>query len=135
MWTRRLCGMPSAPGLADQRVKRLLADNGEDYFAYDTLGTARRRLDHAEQDAGLAAHLAGLLDQLVHDAALGFDGDAVRHLDQQLDQAVHHLGLARGAPEGQQRQADALGVTAQLPGALDGRASAEPLGLVRVQAA
>ena len=135
MWTRRLCGVPSARASRTSASNVLLADNGEDYFAHDTLGTARRRLDHAEQDAGLAAHLAGLLDQLVHDAALGLDGDAVRHLDQQLDEAVHHLGLARRAPEGQQGQADALGMPAQLPGALDGCAPAEPLGLVRMQAA
>jgi len=123
------------PGLADQRLKGLLANDGEDHFAHDALGTTRRRLDYAEQDAGLAAHLARLLDQLIDDAALGLDGDAVRHLDQQLDQAVHHLGFAWRAPEGQQRQADALGMPAQFPGALDGRAPAEPLGLVRMQAA
>ena len=31
---------------------------------------ARCRPDHAEQDAGLATHLARLLDQLIDDAAL-----------------------------------------------------------------
>jgi hypothetical protein len=60
--------------------------------------------------------LCSPLDQLVDDTALSFDGDTVRHLDQQLDQAVHDLGLARHAPEGQQGQPDAPGMPAQLPG-------------------
>ena len=73
------------PGLSDQCFEGLLADDREYHLAHDTLGAARRGLDHAEQDAGLAAHLARLLDQFIDDAALGLDGNPVRHLNQQLD--------------------------------------------------
>ena len=97
--------------------------------------TTDRSLGNLEQDTGLAPDLPRLLDQLLHHSALGLDGNAVRDLDQQLDQAIDHLALARHAVEGQQRQADALGVSAQLPGALDRRTSTETLDLVRVQAA
>ena len=104
------------PGFTDQRLEGLLADDREDHLAHDTFGTAGCCLDHTEQNASLAANLARLLNQLVDDAALSLDGDPVRHLDQQLHQAVHHLGLSRRAPEGQQGQTNALRVPAQLPG-------------------
>jgi hypothetical protein len=113
----------------------VLADDGEDHLAHHPIRPADRGLGDLEQDAGLAPDFPRLLDQLLHHPALGLDGDAVRDLDQQLDQAVDHLALARRAVEGQQRQADAPGVPAQLPGALDRRTSAEPLDLIRMQAA
>jgi hypothetical protein len=58
----------------------------------------------------------------------------VRDLDQQLDQAVHHLTFARAAVEGEQRQTDALRVPAQLPGVLDRCAASEAFNLVGMQA-
>ena len=123
------------PGFADQRLEGVLAGDGEDDLAHHAVRPTDRSLGNLEQDAGLAPDLPRLLDQLLHHPALGLDGNAVRDLDQQLDQAIDHLALARHAVEGQQRQADALGVSAQLPGALDRRTSAETLDLVRVQAA
>ena len=83
---------------------------------------------------GLAAHLACLLDEFLDHPPLGFDGDAVRHLDQQLDQPIHDLALTRDAVKGEQCQTDALRVAAQLPGILDRRPPPEPLDLVGVKA-
>jgi hypothetical protein len=123
------------PGLAHEGFERALAGGGEDHLAHHALGTIHGGLGDPEQDAGLAAHLDRLLHQLLQHPPLGLDGDTVRDLDQQLDQAVHHLRLARGAPEGEQRQADALRVPPQLPGTLDGGAPAEALDLVGMHAA
>ena len=123
------------PRLPHQRLEGLRPNHGEDHLAHHAIGTPRCRLDDSEQDARLATYLARLLDQLVDDAALGFDGDAVRYLDQQLDQAVHDLGLARHAPEGQQRKPDTLGMPAQFPGGFHRCPAPEPFGLVRMHAA
>ena len=46
-------------------------------------------------ERGFAAHLACLLDEFLDHPPLGFDGDAMRHLDQQLNQAVRDLALTR----------------------------------------
>src|SRR3954453_21458124 len=60
----------------------------------------------------IAQTILGFLDQFLQHAPLGLDRDPMRDLDQQLDQSVHHLRLARSAPEGEKGQADALGVPA-----------------------
>jgi hypothetical protein len=122
-------------GLARQRLQRPLAGGGEDDVAHDALRRPDRGLGDTEQDAGLAAHLHRLVHQLLQHAALRLDGDAVRDADQQLDETVDHLRLARDAPEGQQRQADALRVPAQFPGGLDDGAAPEAPDQVGVQAA
>ena len=83
----------------------------------------------------LAAHLTRLLDEFLDDPTFGFDGDAVRYLDQQFDQTIHDLALTRDAVKGEQGQTNAFGVTSQLPGVLDSRTPAESLGLVGVIAA
>ena len=122
-------------GLAHQGFERVLAGSREDHLAHDALGRAHGGFGNTEQDADLAAYRDRLLDQFLQHAPLGLARDPMRDLDQQLDQAVHHLRLARSAPEGEKGQADALGVPAQLPSALDRNAPAEALDLVGMHAA
>ena len=135
MCTRRLCGVPSARASRASASSVLWPAAGKITSRTTPSGAPNGGFGDAEEDAGLAAHLDRLLHQVLEHAPLGLHRDAVRDADQQLDQAVHHLGLARGAPEGEQRQADAVRVPAQLPGGLAPGAAAEAPHQVGVQAA
>jgi hypothetical protein len=99
-------------GFTDQRLERLFADNREDDLAHHTFRPANRGLRDPKQDAGFAAHLMCLLDEFLDHPPLSFDGDAMRHLDQQVNQAVHDLALTRDAVKRKQCQTYALRMAA-----------------------
>jgi len=132
--TRRLCGVPSARASRTSASSVLWPAAGKITSRTTPFRTADRGLRDAEQDAGLAAHLDRFLDQLFQHAPLGFHCDPVRNLDQQLDQTVNHLRLARAAPESEQRQTNPVRVAAQLPGGLDRDAPAKTLDLLGMHA-
>jgi hypothetical protein len=114
-------------GLLDQLLEGLFARDREDHLAHDAVGLVECRFRDFEQDAGLAAHLDRVGKQPLDHALLGLRRDPVGDLDQELDERIDDLGLAGCAGEDQQRQADRLGVAAQLPRRLGHRPPAKAL--------
>ena len=129
------CGRGAqAECLLDQGREDALVDHGEDHLAHHAVGSGRDCGGNLEEDAGLAAHGLRLFDQFGDHLALGLDGDPVRDLDQDLDEAVDDLGLAGRAPHGEESQADARRVAPELPCGLDRSAAAKALEGVRMHA-
>ncbi|WP_165974669.1 hypothetical protein [Nonomuraea deserti] len=93
----------------DDVLQRALADHRIQRLAHDLLRQLQRRLGELDQDAVFAMHPAELGADLVFDLLLRPHADLVHELDQQLDQAVDHLRLARPAQRGQQREPHPVG--------------------------
>lgn len=74
-------------------------------------------------------------EKLLYHPLLGLDRDPMGDLNQELDQAVDDFAFAGNTIEGQQRQADLVGVTSQFPGGLDRRAPAKLFGKISVNTA
>ncbi len=74
-----------------------------------------------EQQAGFAADALEILQQLFLDLALSFGADALDQVDQQLHQCIGERLHAPTTENGQQRDTQRRGVTAQLIGLFDRR--------------
>ena len=118
-----------------QLFERGLPGDRENNLAHNAVGIFQRGVGDVEQNAGLAPNLNRISEQFLYHTLLGLDRDPMGDLNQELDQAVDNFALTGHAIEGQQRQADAIGVTSQLPGGLNRRTPAKTLGESRMRLA
>jgi hypothetical protein len=116
-----------------QRLADRLVDYRKDDISHSAVGVSQGRRSDPEQDECLALNLLEVVEEILDDPAFGANGDAMRDLQQEVDQAINDLGLPLHAVEYQQGQADVLRMSPKLSGALGRGPPAEPLDQIRVE--
>ncbi len=105
---------PGGLALGHEVMQGLLADGRKDHVAHGPVRLGDAGGGQLEQQRGLAGDALEVGDQFALDALLGFRADAMHRGDQQVGKAVGDFALTHVAEDGEQGQADRVGMPAQL---------------------
>jgi hypothetical protein len=112
-------GRPRGLPFLDQVAQGLFADDRKHDFPHDPVGAVDGGARDLEQKVLLARHAFQVVEQLAVHPAFGTRADMVDGLDQEIDQAIRQLALAKMHKGREPGEPSRFGVSAQLIGSLD----------------
>ena len=123
-------GWPRGLPFLDQVAQGLFGDDGKHNLANDPIGSVECGPGELEQEVLLAGHAFQVVEQLAVHPAFGTRADMVNGLDQEVDQAIRQLALAKMHEGREPGEPDRFRMSAQLIGGLDRNAPSIPFQFV-----